>query len=705
MSTAALIPLDRLLAILTAVVWCATAASRLTTPPKRSAATPRPSTPAEESTTALLPSTPPGRSTAASRLAASPEGSSGAATGRLVMGGAPITRGRASAVVFVAALVVTALRVAAAVVLAGRGWWFAGEKVLIALPLLVPPAVGAGVATLLRRPVLAAVCSLTACYAAVAGVVVVLAVGYPPAPYLAGVLVAGVLLGAAATWSMLTRKGPPGRAWRIAGALVAALALAWTGLSMWNARPTEVRLATGPTDLTTLRPADTTTQPTNAAAQPTDTTRQPTDATQQPADAGQGTAREAGQAGRMRRFTLTAEKGTITLASGRRVEALTFNGTSPGPAIRVRQGDLVEVRLRNHLADRGVTLHWHGYRVPNADDGVPGLTQDAVRPGGEFVYRFRASEPGSYWYHTHETPNEGLRQGLFGTFTVDPATPEGLDEPVALHTYGGTLTVTADKAPADGLARQVVAPGTKVRLRVVNTDNGPHTVGVSGTPYTIEAVDGVTVTGPPTTERAQLAAGGRYDLAFTMPDRPALLSVGLPNTGLLLTPGSGATPPEPVTPVLDITRYGSHGPAVPARFDREAAWVLDRLIALRGGLPLLSHTVNAEVWPHIPAQTVKQGEWLRITVVNRSGDLHPMHPHGHHVLVLSRNGVRAVPLWMDSFDVAPGEVWVVALHADNPGVWLAHCHELTHAAEGMTLHLAYEGVGSRYALGGHNHPE
>ncbi|WP_214317458.1 multicopper oxidase family protein [Nonomuraea sediminis] len=649
-------------------------------------------------------------------------------SGRLGTGGVAGARGHVAVVVFGAALVVTGLRVVVAVVLVGRGWWFGGEKVLIALPLLVPPAVGAGVATVLRRPVAAAVCRLTACYAAVAGVVVVLAVGYPPAPYLSGVLVAGVALGAAATWSMLTRKGPPGRAWRIAGVSVAALALAWTGLSMWNARPTEIRLATGPTDLTTLRPADatrqpaTTRQPTDAGPsaitrQPTDagqptTTRQPTDAgqpviTRQPADAGrpdeagQGTVRGSGQ----RRFTLTAEKAVITLASGKRVEALTFNGSSPGPAIRVRQGDLVEVRLRNHLTDRGVTLHWHGYRVPNADDGVPGLTQDAVEPGGEFVYRFRAAEPGSYWYHTHETPNEGLRQGLFGTFTVDPAAPQGLDEPVALHTYGGTLTVTTDGPPADGLARQVVAPGTKVRLRVVNTDNGPHTVGVSGTPYTVEAVDGVDVTGPPTTERAQLAAGGRYDLAFTMPDRPALLSVGLPGTGLLLTPGGGAAPPEPATPVLDITRYGSRGPAVPARFDREATWVLDRLIALRGGLPLLSHTVNAEVWPHIPAQPVREGEWLRITVVNRSGDLHPMHPHGHHVLVLSRNGIPATPVWMDSFDVAPGEVWVVALHADNPGVWLAHCHELTHAAEGMTLHLAYEGVGSRYALGGHNHPE
>ena len=76
-----------------------------------------------------------------------------------------------------------------------------------------------------------------------------------------------------------------------------------------------------------------------------------------------------------------------------------------------------------------------------------------------------------------------------------------------------------------------------------------------------------------------------------------------------------------------------------------------------------------------------------------------MHPHGHHVLVLSRNGeAPRTPLWLDTFEVLPGDVWQVALRADNPGVWMDHCHDLRHAAEGMVFHLAYEGVTSQFRL-------
>ncbi|MGP3962170.1 multicopper oxidase domain-containing protein [Nonomuraea sp. 3N208] len=82
------------------------------------------------------------------------------------------------------------------------------------------------------------------------------------------------------------------------------------------------------------------------------------------------------------RFTLTAARGKIRLGSGREIDALTFNGQAPGPELRVRLGSLVEVTLINTDVEEGVTLHWHGVDVPNAEDGVPGVTQEAVIPGG-----------------------------------------------------------------------------------------------------------------------------------------------------------------------------------------------------------------------------------------------------------------------------------------------------------------------------------
>jgi FtsP/CotA-like multicopper oxidase with cupredoxin domain len=122
------------------------------------------------------------------------------------------------------------------------------------------------------------------------------------------------------------------------------------------------------------------------------------------------------------------------------------------------------------------------------------------------------------------------------------------------------------------------------------------------------------------------------------------------------------------------------------------------------GVPKLGHTVNGKAWPNIPTPLVRQGQTIKITVVNRSRDTHPMHPHGHHIQVLSRDGVPANGLWMDTFDVGPGEVWEVALIADNPGMWMSHCHDLAHAVQGMEFHLAYEGITTRFDVTAGNHP-
>ena len=69
-----------------------------------------------------------------------------------------------------------------------------------------------------------------------------------------------------------------------------------------------------------------------------------------------------------------------------------------------------------------MTLHWHGYDVPSGDDGVAGVTQDAVAPGGSFVYRFVADQVGTYWYHTHQDALEGIVRGLYGALIVLPPT-------------------------------------------------------------------------------------------------------------------------------------------------------------------------------------------------------------------------------------------------------------------------------------------
>ena len=168
--------------------------------------------------------------------------------------------------------------------------------------------------------------------------------------------------------------------------------------------------------------------------------------------------------------TLTADRGDVTLADGRTVPGYTVNGASPGPTIDATVGDLVQVTLVNRSVADGVTLHWHGVDVPNAEDGVAGVTQDAVPVGGRHVYRFVVEDAGTFWYHSHQVSHAQVRGGLFGALVVHAATAAShdLDVVAVAHTYGATPTVGGNP---DGL-RVPAEPGTKARVRVINTGTG-----------------------------------------------------------------------------------------------------------------------------------------------------------------------------------------------------------------------------------------
>jgi FtsP/CotA-like multicopper oxidase with cupredoxin domain len=438
--------------------------------------------------------------------------------------------------------------------------------------------------------------------------------------------------------------------------------------------------------------------------------------------------------GVVRRYELTARKATVTLASGRRVEAWTYNGQVPGPAITARQGDLIEVTLRNADIGIGVTLHWHGYDVPAAEDGAPGLTQAAVMPGQTFTYRFRADQAGTFWYHTHQVSHEGVRMGLYGTLVVAPRAEEapatGLDLTLPAHTLKGTVILGDHDRP---VAREA-KPGAPVRLRLINTDSTPHRFTLDGTPYRLVAVDGRDLSGPGELPSSALLlpAGGRFGLALARPQGPVtLLMDGARTGGVRLLPGTaaavgaagvagrdkGSTPDVeaaagrvPVRdtsawPELDLNGYGTPAPlpiTLGGRFDRRFTLVLDRGLAMVEGAPRYAQTVNGLGFPNIPSEVVRENDLVLLTIVNRSLEIHPWHLHGHAVLVLSRDGVApsGSPMWRDTFDVLPGQVWQVAFRATNRGLWMNHCHNLPHAAQGMALHLLYEGVTTPFH-GGH----
>ncbi|WP_324655753.1 multicopper oxidase family protein [Bacillus cereus] len=116
--------------------------------------------------------------------------------------------------------------------------------------------------------------------------------------------------------------------------------------------------------------------------------------------------------------TLVVKEENQKLGNGVIVPVWTFNGSSPGPEIRVKKGEKVKVTLKNELS-APVSIHWHGYPVPNNMDGIPGVTQDAVEPGKSFTYEFEANVPGTYWYHSHQDSVNQLDRGLYGALIVE----------------------------------------------------------------------------------------------------------------------------------------------------------------------------------------------------------------------------------------------------------------------------------------------
>jgi FtsP/CotA-like multicopper oxidase with cupredoxin domain len=411
------------------------------------------------------------------------------------------------------------------------------------------------------------------------------------------------------------------------------------------------------------------------------------------------------------RVELVTRQEALTVG-GRSISGFTVNGTSPGPEIRATQGQLIEVHLRNESVADGVTLHWHGLDVPNAMDGVAGVTQDAVPVGGEFTYRFVADQAGTYWYHSHQVSNPQVAGGLLGSLVVtrQEGIAQQIDASAIAHTYGGLRTINGKSEDL----RVPAQPGQRVRVRVVNTDNGPMKVWTNGS-YRLLAVDGTEVHRPTevSDRSVTLTAGARADLEVQMPGDGTPVRVQLSKTTAVIIGPAGANaavPPQP-NDELDLLAYGSPAPLGfdPTHPNRRFDYLIGRRPGFVRGRPGMWWSINGHLYPNVPMFVVREGDVALVHIENRSGEVHPMHLHGHHVVVLARNGVAATgsPWWVDSLNVLANESYDVAFVANNPGIWMDHCHNLKHAAQGMVAHLMYSGFDTPYRIAGSgdNQPE
>ncbi len=269
-------------------------------------------------------------------------------------------------------------------------------------------------------------------------------------------------------------------------------------------------------------------------------------------------------------YNLVVKRSPWELLPGVTVQAITYNGTVPGPLLKVKEGDTLRVFVKNELA-QDTSVHWHGVHVPNAMDGVPGVTQAPIRPGETFTYEFVASHAGTFMYHPHINSVEQIDNGLYGFLVIQPQKPD---------------TPTFDKE--------------------------------------------------------------------------FLMMLGAWMVGMQHTTGDAMA--------MDYNYF----------------------------------TINGKAYPATEPWTVKEGDKVRVRLVNLSNLAHPMHLHGQDFKVVAKDG-EPVPLanqqWMNTLTVNPGETYDIAFIADNPGNWVFHCHELHHTENdgmepgGLMQLIQYEGYG------------
>ncbi len=431
-------------------------------------------------------------------------------------------------------------------------------------------------------------------------------------------------------------------------------------------------------------------------------------------------------------YLLEAAPGAIQIADdgGPPLPVWGYNGTSPGPVLRFQVGDTASIRLRNALP-RPTTVHWHGLRVPNAMDGVPGLTQAPVPPGGEFRYEFVVRNPGTYWYHPHFQSAEQLDRGLAGAVVVEDPVPLPVDRDLLwvvddwrLDAAGNVREDFAHPHDASHAGRLgnvatingripdplPVRAGERIRLRLVNVANARvFALEFSAHAPWIIALDGQAVTPHrPEGGRVVLGPSMRADLVLDCTAAPGsqhpVRDSAYPRTPFELTalrygpeaplrdspPGPVPALPAPDLPEPDLARAAHHalvleggamGGLREALFHGERRGI--RELARLGKVWALNGVVAADhaVEPWLRVAT---GSSHVLEVENRTAFPHPLHLHGHPVRVLARDGVPSpFALWRDSVLLMPRERVDLAFVADNPGRWMIHCHIPEHQEAGM----------------------
>lgn len=412
-------------------------------------------------------------------------------------------------------------------------------------------------------------------------------------------------------------------------------------------------------------------------------------------------------------YELIAAPHDIELVPGHVTPAWAFGGQAPGVELRCRQGDELRVRFINHLPE-ATTIHWHGIRLPLEMDGVPYVSQLPVLPGEYFDYRFVVPDAGSYWYHPHQSSAEQLGRGLVGPLIIEEREPSGFlhERTLCLKSWHvdkeGAFTAFSvpREAAREGTRGRLstingvslptleLPAGQVVRLRLINVDNTvTYRLNLPKGEARIYALDGNPIAPRPLGKEYWLGPGMRIDLALKVPEVGAD-ELSLRNGPLRLATikaiasndAAGEWPPAlPANPVAepDLSR------AETLRFNFEWAAALASPADEAAGR-YKYWQINGEAWDindktcadRPIAKLKKDGHYIFV-LRNMAQYQHPIHLHGLIFKVLDSNRRKIEPYYTDTFLLGKNETARIAFVADNPGVWMFHCHVIDHMETGL----------------------
>ena len=435
-------------------------------------------------------------------------------------------------------------------------------------------------------------------------------------------------------------------------------------------------------------------------------------------------------------ITLRIAPVTVELAPNHIISTIGYNGTSPGPLLRMREGAPVTVDVINET-DVPEFVHWHGLLIPSEVDGSEEEGTPPVPPRGQRRYQFVPRPAGTRWYHTHTMAGPDLHRGAytgqFGFLMVDGGNDPGhydqevflalrdwepfftnqeMDEdeqeqpgpqpekPATLDTRPDGLEVSSvmysinDKALGAGEPIRV-KPGDRVLMHLLNASAiEDRRVAFPGHQFHVLAMDGNPVPSPQPSDVIALGPGERVD-AYVEMNQPGVWILGATDDnvrnaglGVVVEYANQHREPQwamPAKPVWDYTIFGHAGSADPP--GQTIDMVFEKIPSGAGKFNVW--LVNGKPYPHDREFVLKQGTRYRLVFHNRTDDSHPLHLHRHQFELAEIRGKATGGILKDTVVVPLYGRASVDFTADQPGLTLFHCHIQQHMDYGFKALFRY----------------